>query len=101
MTLTFTGGDVLTLQGGFTYGIVLSSDSGWSRWAVGNTDAIPDGERFRAYGGPNFNDQYVNQSNANDRTFVLNLTASPVPEPSAAMLGVLSVFGLLGRRRRC
>lgn len=97
VTLSFTAGDVLTLQGGYTYGIVLSSATGWSRWKVGSTDTVANAERFRAYGGPNFNDQYVNFSSDNDRTFVLNLTATPEPT-TAALLGGMGLIALARRR---
>lgn len=99
VTVAFTDGDVLTLNGGFTYGIVLSSDVGWSQWMAAGTDNYAEAEKFRAYGGPNFNDNYVRQSDANERTFVLNLTATPIPEPSIALFGGLGLFGLLRRRR--
>jgi hypothetical protein len=100
VTFNFTGGDVLTLDGGHTYAFQVTTSPGSNQWAgfnAASSDVYAGGERFQAYGDSSFNDNWVNGQNSSDRAFVVNLSA--VPEPSVVLLGGLGVLGMLGRRR--
>ena len=97
LTVSFTDSDVLMLEGGYTYAFALSGTQGWQQFLVSDADSYTDGERFSSWGGADQSDDWVRFENAEDRAFVLNLTA--VPEPAAALLGGLGLISLLRRRR--
>jgi hypothetical protein len=80
ITFTFTGADILVLEGGHTYAFQVTNTGGEGQWAgfnIANSDAYAGGERFHAYGSSLFSDNYVNGQSATDRAFVLNLSAIP------------------------
>lgn len=108
VTFSFTGADAVQLLGGYTYAVNFGQVpvGGYAATAdfVGsaNNDPVPGGIAFNTYGGNAFNDNYVHDlaNTGVDRAFVANITAAAAPEPSSvALLGGMSLLGLMRRRR--
>lgn len=98
-TWSFTGGDLLTLNGSTTYAFEAYSTAGYLGFDASDTNtAYAGGTSFnsnstnRSFGGTTLQDRLY------DRTFVASLAV--VPEPSSVSL--LGLMGLLvnARRRR-
>lgn len=98
-TWTFSGADRLILNQGSIYAFEAYSSAGYLGF-----DAATDPASYA--GGNAFNTTSTARTFSNatlvergyDRTFVANLTA--VPEPSAALLGLVGAALAIGRRRR-
>jgi len=104
VTFTFSGGDVLTLNGGDTYAFSFHSNTNaWAQFEYNQGNPYADGEYFQ-HTSPATDSTFTNTADfgrdgsGGDLVFVADLTL--IPEP--ASLALLSLAGLLitGRQRR-
>lgn len=106
VTWSFTGTDILTLEGGYTYSIQATPiNSGgveaYAPFDVADADVYDGGKRFSTWGGPDFGDDWVRDQDNADRSFVLTMDSVAVPEPLAAeLIAAGSALGILGRAFR-
>jgi hypothetical protein len=109
----FSGANQSTAFGAFTGGIQQKFGAGsFGTFSYGAVEGALDLYRFQAANDINdgVNDQFgfgaPNRTGSYEATVTIDSTGNvsailtPVPEPSAAILGGLGMLGLLGRRRR-
>jgi hypothetical protein len=109
-TQQFSNGADLSNAPSFTDGQLIrftlsdSTGSGSAFTSNGNNDVVKmyvNGSLTNTFTGLNLDatDQYISFNARNNVTNIDNLSITAVPEPSAALLGGLSVLALLRRRR--
>lgn len=96
--ITFTFDTPILLSGNASYAFEVGSSTGWAGFDVSSSDVYAGGYDFNSWGNVGDNNNYVHNSTAVDKTFVVNLTA--VPEPSVAALGGLGMLVLFVLKRK-